>query len=140
MPVPQHNQGGEQLGELLRVLTTAVEKLAVQRDAATLSGSDPKREAQDAITTTAYDEYDYVKVIRAVLGSLESLVLDPHTLLLGFSSSYLLSRALHIVAEQNIAEHLAGAGHGGLHISHLARLSGIDEAKLCRHHQRVDAK
>lgn len=139
MPVPQHDQGGKQLRDVLRVLITATERLTLQRHA-TLSRNDRNKETQETITTAAYDEYEVVKVIRAALGSLESLILDPHDLLLGLSSSYILSRALHIVAEQNIAEHLAQAEQDGLHISQLATLSGIDEGKLCKTSPEAQSK
>jgi len=131
MSIPQRDQPGEQLRELLRLLSSAVESLAHERDVS-LSSNVPGMGNKDTSISTAHPEDDAVKVIRAALGSLESLVLDPHELLLGFSSSYLLSRALHIAADQNIAEHLAQAGQDGLHVSHLARISGVEEGKLCK--------
>ncbi|KIV82206.1 hypothetical protein PV11_04333 [Exophiala sideris] len=133
MPAPQYEESAQQLRELLRLLSSAVETLLHERDVSPNSKLSDKGN-KDATSTgsTSHAEYNAVKVIRAALGSLESLVLDPHDLLLGFSSSYLLSRALHIVAEQNVAEHLAQGGQNGLHVSHLANISGMEEGKLCR--------
>ncbi|KIW97886.1 uncharacterized protein Z519_01470 [Cladophialophora bantiana CBS 173.52] len=123
MPSPRTNKPATQLRQILALLSVAVENLASEWE------SSP---SQDTSSTMSHAECDAVKTIIASLGSLESLVLDPHTRLLNLSMSYLVSRALHIAAEHEIAELLSQDTNDGVSAAHLARVTGIEEGKLCR--------
>ncbi|OQU99123.1 hypothetical protein CLAIMM_04802 [Cladophialophora immunda] len=143
MPSPTIGSGkpAAQLREVLALLSAAVESLASQWESAPGGeGTAPSQTEGAAATATAthtvsHAEHDAVKVIIAALGSLESLVLDPHTRLLNLSMSYLIARALHVAAEHGVAEVLARVeqgGGGGVSTGHLATATGIEEGKLCR--------
>ena len=112
-----------QLRQVLSVLSTTAEKLASEWDAVT--------DSVNVTSTASQAEFDARKVILAALGSMESLVQDPHMRLLTLSTSYLISRALHIVAEHDIAGIIAGGGEGGVSILELADRTNIQQDKLC---------
>ncbi|CZR56846.1 related to O-methyltransferase [Phialocephala subalpina] len=120
-----------QLREILSLLSTAVEKIASEWELHSSHDSHHgSREATDS--SVSHTEYDAVNTVLAAVGSLESLVLEPHVHLISMSMSYTIARALHIAAEHNVADLLARAGEEGLHAADLARSTGIEEKKLCR--------
>ena len=120
-----------QLREILSLLSTAVEKIASEWE---LRSSEDSLHARNegADSSESHDEYDAVKTVLAAVGSLESLIMEPHVRLISLSTSYTIARALHIAAENSVAEVLARAGESGLRATHLARSTGIDEKKLCK--------
>ncbi|OAP57195.1 hypothetical protein AYL99_07933 [Fonsecaea erecta] len=125
MPSSMNSKPAAQLRAVLALLSVAVENLASEWE------SSPGDDFASS-STVSHAEHDAVKVIIAALGSIESLVLDPHTRLLNLSMSYLISRALHVAAEHRLAELLARAEEGGATAGHLARTTGLEEGKLCR--------
>ncbi|OAL29887.1 hypothetical protein AYO22_01793 [Fonsecaea multimorphosa] len=143
MPSSKADKPAAQLREVLALLSAAVESLASEwesspgHDDAAASATDTENAAAATTTTkntntVSHAENDAVKVIIAALGSIESLVLDPHTRLLNLSMSYLIARALHVAAEHGVAELLARAEQGGVSAVQLAKETGIEEGKLCR--------
>ena len=120
-----------QLRETLALLSTAVEKIASEweqrsdnRDIHAKMGAD---------LSISHVEHDAVKMVLAAIGSLESLIVEPHMRLNILSSSYTIPRALHIAAEKNVAEVLAQGKNNGVHAADLARSTGIEEKKLCKY-------
>lgn len=120
-----------QLRQVTQLLTAAVDEIAT-------CWEDETHEETHASTESAgiarqRDRPDPVKTILAALGHIESLVTEPHRLLVDMSTSYLTSRALHIAADHDIAGIIARAGDDdGLHIGELARLAVVDQNKLCK--------
>ncbi|EXJ75293.1 uncharacterized protein A1O5_01989 [Cladophialophora psammophila CBS 110553] len=123
MPSPKINKPAAQLRQILALLSAAVENLASEWESSA---------RQDNGNTVSHGEDDAVNTIIAALGWLESLVLDPHTRLLNLFMSYLVARALHIAAEHEIAKLLSHDTNDGVSASHLGRITGIEEGKLCR--------
>lgn len=121
-----------ELREIVSLLSTAVEKLISERKEGS-SKDFVHTKTEDTGSTISHAEHDAVKTVLAAAGSLESLVVEPHVRLISLSTSYTISRALHIAAENNIAEVLAQAGDDGLRVVELARSTGIEEKKLCKY-------
>ncbi|KAI0541762.1 S-adenosyl-L-methionine-dependent methyltransferase [Xylaria digitata] len=94
-----------------------------------------KREAEggldtiDGIQLPTHAVYNAQRVLAAAAGSIEEIVCDPSLRILGFSSQYLESRALHIAAEHRIADVL---DKQSLHTSDIAQRIGIETGKLSR--------
>lgn len=132
MSRPDIDKRVTQLREIFSLLSTAVEKVASEWE---LRSSEDTLHArtEGAESTVSHAEYDAVKTVLAAVGSLESLIQEPHVRLISLSTSYTIARALHIAAENNVAELLAGAGDDGLRAVDLARSTGIEEKKLCKY-------
>ncbi|KAM0813177.1 putative O-methyltransferase domain-containing protein [Seiridium cardinale] len=124
-------QAAAQLREILALLSTAVEKVAREWERA--SDGDDAHSSEPGDHVNAQSGYDPTKTALAALGSIESLITDPHRLLINMSSSYLVSRALHIVADHDIAAVLTRTGDNrGVHATELAKVTGLDKGKLRR--------
>ncbi|KAK9414632.1 putative O-methyltransferase domain-containing protein [Seiridium unicorne] len=124
-------QAAAQLREILALLSTAVEKVARKWEGAPDGDDAHSSEPRDYVN--AQSSYDPTKTALAALGSIESLITDPYRLLINMSTSYLVSRALHIVADHDIAAVLARTGDDrGVHVTELAKVTGLDKGKLCR--------
>ncbi|KAK6193174.1 hypothetical protein LQW54_012727 [Pestalotiopsis sp. IQ-011] len=110
----------------MQFLTAAVDEIATcWEDETCVSTED--------VIARQHGRPDPVKTVLAALAHVESLVTEPHRLLVDMSTSYLTSRALHIAADHDIAGIIARAGEvDGLHIGELARLAVVDQDKLCR--------
>lgn len=132
MSPPQIETPAKQLRDILALLSTAIDRLASEWES---SLDTEHRQSNSAVENSnpiqSHVEYDAVKVALAALGSLESLIMNPYNRLVNLSMSYLLSRALHIVVEHNVADLLAQAGNDGVQSCNLARTVGIEEGKLC---------
>ncbi|ETS79069.1 hypothetical protein PFICI_08922 [Pestalotiopsis fici W106-1] len=119
-----------QLRKVLQLLTTAINDIASRWE------SESRDENAVEIRyngTTQHTAQDPVKVALAAMGHVESLITEPHRLVVDMSTSYLISRALHIVADHDIAGIIAAAnGADGVHVEELARLAGMEQDKLCR--------
>jgi hypothetical protein len=127
-----NNKSVTQLREIVSLLSAAVEKVAAEWEGQ--PGKDPLNgQTEGARSSVSHAEKQTVKTVLAAVGSLESLIVDPHERLLALSTSYTIARAVHIVAENNVAELLAQAGDGGLRAVDLARSTGIEEKKLCEY-------
>ena len=136
MSAPLHNNRNNnkpiaQLREILSLLSTAVETIASEWELHSNEGL-LNGEAGYTASSASHTKYNAVKTVLAAVGSLESLVVEPHVRLISLSTSYTIARALHIAAERNVAELLARAGDDGIHATELARLTGIEEKKLCK--------
>lgn len=92
--------------------------------------------AQDEFNIPSHKLYQAQRVLAAAAGSIEELVSDPSLRLIGFSTQYWESRALHIAAEHRLADLMeAGVEAGasdGVHVNALAAEVGIEAKKLCR--------
>lgn len=132
MSTPSSRKSVVQLREILALLSAAVEDIASEWE---LSSNEdyPRGENKLSDATKSHTEYDAVKTVLAAVGSLESLIVDPYVRLITLSASYTIARALHIAAEINVAELLEQGGDDGVHASILARSTGIEENKLCKH-------
>jgi hypothetical protein len=132
MSAADTNKSVTQLREIFTLLSTAVEKLASEWELR--SSKDPLHtDTKGVDSSVSHVEYNTVKTVLAAVGSLESLILEPHARVISLSISYTIARALHIAAENNIAEVLARAGDDGLLAADLARSTGIEEKKLCKY-------
>lgn len=99
-----------------------------QTTAASTSGT-----VKDELNIPSHKLYQAQRVLAAAAGSIEELVSDPSLRLVGFSSQYWESRALHVAAEHRLADLIeAGGGSSGVHVKELAKEVGIEEKKLCR--------
>ncbi len=130
MPPPPIDKPAQQTRDILNLLSANVERLASDWES-TPNGDSVDTTSEDVGLPVSHAEYDAVKTILAALGSLESLVLNPHMRLSTLSMSYTTARALHIAAEHNIAELLAQHEDDGVPAAQLAKSTGIEEAKLC---------
>jgi hypothetical protein len=130
MSVPRTIKDATQLREILFLLSTAVEKIASEWEPR-LSGS-LHAKIDDAELILSHAEHDAIKTVQAAVGSLESLIVEPHMQLVCMATSFTIARALHIAAEGNVAELLSQAGKEGLSVTDLARETGIEEKKLCK--------
>ncbi|KIW81975.1 hypothetical protein Z517_05001 [Fonsecaea pedrosoi CBS 271.37] len=132
-------ESAAQLRAVLALLATAVENLACEWESSPSGNGVVDANIETAVpdtSTVSHAEHDAVKTILAALGSIESLVLDPHTRLLNLSMSYLIARALHVVADHRVAE-LLTLNHNkpearGVSAEDLARTTGLEQGKLCR--------
>jgi hypothetical protein len=120
-----------QLREILALLSTAVEQLACEWESRLGTGI-CHAELENVGSNVTHAEYKTVKTVLAAVGSLESLIVEPHAHLFSMATSYTIARALHVAAENNVAEVLAGAGEGGLRAAELATSTGIEEKKLSK--------
>lgn len=120
-----------QLRQVTQLLTAAVDEIATRWEDKTLEETHVSTE--NVGIARQHDRPDPVKTVLAALGHVESLVTEPHRLLVDMSTSYLTSRALHIAADHDIAGIIARAdGDDGLHVEELARLAAVDQDKLCK--------
>lgn len=121
-----------QLRQVTQLLTTAIDDIATrweneiqhEYDAVDKQYNGPGQKSTQ----------DPVKVALAAMGHLESLIMEPHRLVVDMSTSYMISRALHIVADHDIAGIIADRADGadGLHVEEIARSAGLEEDKLCK--------
>lgn len=120
-----------QLRQVTQLLTTAIDDVATRWE----NGIQHEYDAVDKQCNGPGQKstQDPVKVALAAMGHLESLIMEPHRLVVDMSTSYMISRALHIVADHNIAGIIADRadGAGGLHVEEIARSAGLEEDKLC---------
>lgn len=77
--------------------------------------------------------FEAQRTLLAAAGLLTELVSSPSSRLLEVSSQYFESRALHVAANQRIADKLAAAGDAGLDLATLAAQVGIEPRKLGMH-------
>ncbi|KAF3000452.1 hypothetical protein E8E14_007079 [Neopestalotiopsis sp. 37M] len=119
-----------QLRQVTQLLTTAIDDVATRWE----NGIQHEYDAVDKQYNGPRQKstQDPVKVALAAVGHLESLIMEPHRLVVDMSTSYMISRALHIVADHDIAGIIAdrAEGAGGLHVEEIARSAGLEEDKL----------
>ncbi|KIW65329.1 hypothetical protein, variant [Phialophora macrospora] len=132
MPSPKIDNPAAQLREVSAILSAAVETLASEWESLPSRDTADPDVQRDGSRSVSWAEHDAAKVIFAAMGSLESLVQEPHSRLLNLSMSYFIARALHIAVEHRIADLLARAGKDGVSGTSLARSTGIEEGKICR--------
>lgn len=129
------SQPATQLREILALLSTAAEDLASEWEFRVRNES-PNARTKNGHTIVSHTEHELVKVVLAAVGSLESMIVDPYVRLTNLSTLYMISRALHIAAENDIAEHLAEASDTGVSIVELSMKSGMEENKLRKHFEK----
>ncbi|KAF1983583.1 hypothetical protein K402DRAFT_164738 [Aulographum hederae CBS 113979] len=120
---PQITKPAVQLRKILSLLSTAGELIISEWE---------QNAHQDSPQNKSHTEYIAVKTVIAVVGSLESLILEPHVQLLPLSTSYMIARAPHVAAEKDVANQLDAAGERGMSAQELAQATGAEEGKLCR--------
>lgn len=128
MPANCTTRSATRLREVSKVLSQAIETLASEWES-----SENSNQSQSGvhIIDVSRAQYDASRIIQAALGSLESLVVPPHNKLTSLAMSYTICRALHLVAEHNIAEILSQVGDEGMSGTALACSTGLEAGKLC---------
>lgn len=125
--IPSHiDSPARQLRHILKLLNDSGERLAKEWET-----SENDVEALSNHTQTTRAEHDAVRVMLACFGSLQSLISSPYMYLSTLSMTYVISRALHVAADHNIADHLARGGVNGISAAQLAQLTSVEEGKLC---------
>lgn len=93
------------------------------------TGTDGAEIVED-VQLPSHGMFEAQRTLIAALGSVEELVGDPSTRLLGFAMQAFESRALHVAVEHRVADLLDKHGGEGLHITQIARHVGADQDKL----------
>ncbi|KAI1823254.1 S-adenosyl-L-methionine-dependent methyltransferase [Xylaria intraflava] len=117
----------EKLRKIVSLVTQASEAVIAEWENGTAT-----EETSEGVQLPSHAVFNAQRTLSAAAGSVEELVSDPSTRLVTFSTQFFESRALHIVAEHRIPDILDRHGHGGAHVSVVAKEVGIEEKKLSR--------
>jgi hypothetical protein len=90
-------------------------------------------ETIEDVQLPSHGHFNAQRTLLAALGSVEELVGDPSTRLIGFAMQYLESRALQIAAEHRLPDILQQHGSKGLDVAEVAERIRVDKDKLGTH-------